>query len=1354
MSMRKTVILTIFGGFFFMLGFFWNYHRPQIKKWLLIRLEQISTQKLPVRLLAEDAEISLIPPRLTIKNLRFLPQEVHLRRILAPGSVEQVDVWLGVGSLLRGQIRISNVTIKRPQVKVILHESLNANSAKTGTETSSIPLQQIAKIPIDDIVIEQGDLMLGMTNPKIALHIRDFDVSLLNRYRSFYVEANTPELFVKELGKAAGIPFEVETRFLLEPEELNITALKIKRDQSFIVAAGIVRGPIEEMKFNEADVKLRVASHLPEIQSFLDVLKPGMIIPRLKGKTTVDLGFTITPQKLDPEVRFRLKTEDVKVSKYILGNVNAEGVVNRKRLDAETITAQTRAALVELHQTHLDFLDGGKVTVRSNVEIKKAQLQPLLEDLNVKEVPVKLGFTAALPCEGDIAPKFQLRCKGEVKAENLKVFDDMKEDFQIVGVKNFSGAGELTVDLDKVDYIATAKMGQRSSGRTTGHIEYEKGFAINYEAEALDFKDIEQLANLKLEGSAKLKGSTEGDARRATLDLDLNAQDVWLENYELGHIQGHAGYREGVLSLKKLNGNIRNSRFNGDVAIQLLKKEISLDVVSPYIEIEDIAHAFSRKYTLPIRASGTGTGEVKGHGPLSLSQMTYSLRSSFYRGDLAGEGFDELKFNVSAKNGHVQADHINLIKGASVVNMTGTITPQAMIDAKILGNGFHLEQSESLDRLGINITGLFNFNVNIKGELPSPDIEMNGQLQKVVAGERAMEDSGFHLHMKKDRFEGQGQFLGGAVQTRFIFPLDNKAPYEFFLKTNHWDFTHFFALLNESSRQKDFETYMTATVDLKAPQGGFWNSTGRIEVEDVLLKRGSLSLQNSKPLVISLQNGLMRTQFFQLTGENAFLKLETLSSSREQVDVRLNGHFDLNLLSLLTPFMSDLRGNINLTMTAKGSVDNPTVQGTAYVERGFIRFRDFPHAFEEIRADLLFAKRTLQVSSLHANLGGGKITADGKVGFIDLGNVPVDVTGSFDNVSLNVPDGFRSHGSGKMQIKGSNFPYLLVLQYDVESGNVTREFSTGPSLTRQVQPSSFLPRFLDRENFEPLKFDLAVNLKNPVVVKNSLIDGTMLGQIKLLGTPSQAKLTGRLQMQKTSRIFFRDTPFDVITGNVEYQSDSPDNPLLYIQGRARVTETSTDTRPQTYDIDLIAQGHPKNSSDLKISLSSQPALSQQQIVSLLALGITNTTSATQLQRNTDQQSSALATQGSVQLGTALLQKPIGKEIKNRLGVDMQISSTYTQAEAGTVPKVTFNKQWTPKFIGSASRTIERSPTNLVKLQYKMNKNLSLIGSWEGRSTDTSGGATGNTYGSVFTQPQRDPTPSILGLDLEYKIEFR
>jgi translocation and assembly module TamB len=71
--------------------------------------------------------------------------------------------------------------------------------------------------------------------------------------------------------------------------------------------------------------------------------------------------------------------------------------------------------------------------------------------------------------------------------------------------------------------------------------------------------------------------------------------------------------------------------------------------------------------------------------------------------------------------------------------------------------------------------------------------------------------------------------------------------------------------------------------------------------------------------------------------------------------------------------------------------------------------------------------------------------------------------------------------------------------------------------------------------------------------------------------------------------------------------------------------------------------------------------------------------------------------------------------------------------------VTLSKQWTPKFGASASSTLQANPTNDVKVEYKMNKNISVIGSWEGKETN---------------RETQDTEQSVLGLDLEYKVQFK
>jgi hypothetical protein len=57
--------------------------------------------------------------------------------------------------------------------------------------------------------------------------------------------------------------------------------------------------------------------------------------------------------------------------------------------------------------------------------------------------------------------------------------------------------------------------------------------------------------------------------------------------------------------------------------------------------------------------------------------------------------------------------------------------------------------------------------------------------------------------------------------------------------------------------------------------------------------------------------------------------------------------------------------------------------------------------------------------------------------------VPVNVTGSFDRITLNLPDKVRSSGSGNFTFTGSWFPFLLKGNYNVREGLFAMELDAG-----------------------------------------------------------------------------------------------------------------------------------------------------------------------------------------------------------------------------------------------------------------------------------------------------------------------
>ena len=100
----------------------------------------------------------------------------------------------------------------------------------------------------------------------------------------------------------------------------------------------------------------------------------------------------------------------------------------------------------------------------------------------------------------------------------------------------------------------------------------------------------------------------------------------------------------------------------------------------------------------------------------------------------------------------------------------------------------------------------------------------------------------------------------------------------------------------------------------------------------------------------------------------------------------------------------------------------------------------------------------------------------------------------------------------------------------------------------------------------------------------------------------------------------------------------------------------------------------------------------------------------------------------------------GKRVKETFGVDVKVTSSQPTYDTASSPKVTLSKQWTPKLGASASSTIESNPNNNVKLEYKMDQRVSVIGSWDGRE--------------ALRDQQKKSTSNVLGLDLQYKMQFK
>lgn len=1324
---RSTVYkFAIFAAFSFLIGFSYNYHLPRIESFLLVEIEQLSRKHSPVRVWAKNLSFHLIPLGVVLEDIKVVPQ-APLDKYLAPAQLKVAGARLALLPLLRGEVRLSQIFIRDSEVSVFLKSDLF--DSKKDTKSFKFNFDQIYNLPIDEFHLENVQIQGRLDPQNVVFKIADLNLTVENRYRSLFVETAAPKIMVKPSGPVDPLHAQLDLRALIEERELQISAFKLKADESFLVASGRFNGDFSQGRVDNGAFDARAKVNLPDLNVWEKVffLKPR--IPALQGRAETDIGIELRKGQ-DTRVEVDLETDAVKVAKFFVGQVKTKASSNLKTITSDEIRLENNSGVAKIQKLKLELEPERKISMA--VKVEKIQLKEFLMNLGIKKVPVTLPIVGEADCTGVWNENPLLECKASTSLAHGTVHGE-KKGSTIAAFENARARGDLRVTLKQVDYRAEIELGKESKGRSNGVIDYDKGFTINYEADRLLASEIKNIADLKFEGEVKLTGNTIGTSDWATIHMDADGKDLWLEDYPLGRATAAIDYKSGNLIFSNVQGQYQVSRFNGGIGIDLRNSRIKIDGQVPFIDLKDVQAMFQRKITLPVQASGTGTGQIHAEGPLRFSEMSYQVNSEFFRGQMAGETFDQMTFQVRSVDGLVKTQKFQLTKSNGVVDVNGQINPKGEIDAVVVGRNMRLEQSENVIGLGFDLQGLADFTVLVRGQLPKPRIELNGRLSRVVLGDRPAEDSVFKLNFLPDRMEGSGQFLGSTLISDFVLPYDDQAPFNFKLKARQWDFTTLFSLVSKSAQQLDFTTSVTADINLHAPQGGFWASTGQVKIDELIVRKGAKKLAAERPMLLLVKQGVINSNDFTITSGDSYLKLDVSDLSKERLNATLNGKLDLSLLGLFTPFISDLRGNMAISMALKGQVSKPAISGSAYVEKAYVKLNDMPHPFSNGRADVLFNDNQILINAVRADLAGGKVAGDGKITF-NGDNRPVDVRGTFTDVKINIPENFHTQGSGMVAITGNGFPYLMDIKYDVTGGEVTYEIGEGSDGQASVQASAYLPKFLYQDVFHPFYFQIETNLKQPVLVNNSLINTNVTGQVTAKGTPDRLILTGGFTPLPGGKVLFRDVPFDITSAYVEYDGVAPDRAKIYLTASAQVTEISTDDQQRNsehqYDVNLLVQGRGRNA---EILLTSSPALSQREIVSLLALGVTSGN------RQEEGVPGAQAATTSTAIGAALIQKASGNRLKKSLGVDVKVSTSQQTTENAASPKVTLSKQWTPKFSASASSTLQASPNNNVKLEYKMNRNVSVVGSWDAKET---------------LEDQKDTSRNVFGLDLEYKLKFK
>jgi len=1301
---------------------FKNILLPQLESLVIEKVSQYSEEKLPVHIQLQKFEIRLFPLSAHAENVTLIPQDKNVS-FLGDMEAKKIEMYFDFGGLLSGQIRLSGILIDQWKMRMQVDPLLEGPS-----RSDEIPAEKIFsvlnKIPIQKILLNHGTFTMESQKWKSHFEFNKASLFFEKGKGALGLKAQSGD-FIYTFNNSDSVHGSLDLLGKVDPQEIHLTRVLLNIEKGYIQSS-LRLFPLKNL-LKSPQLQLKVESFVPMgiAHAKLPQLWKTLHLPTFEGEIRFAGNLDLLEEG-NKTGHLECTTKNVKFDKISIGDAAIQGDYKNNELIFSEVLLLHPSGRARL--THSKIKMNANLDFSTFLEVPEMDIQKLFLSLDLKTIPVDAQLTGKLSCLGKVLEDFSLTCDGGIQSQGLHIRSEKgARGTTIVKVDSMSAEGKVQVNKLGVQYNAHVHMPD-SHGSSEGEVLFEKGFNIKFKTEDLDFKNIQNLVNLNFRGHLALEGSTRGDSNHGIFDMKIQSKNFGIEQFELGHLNLNLSYSRGNLDFNNLRGTLGGSHYQGQLGLDLTKENIKGQIQFQELDLKDIAFATDKLLHIPVSILGGGKGDLNFSGPLDFWKLNYEWRSEFGPGEIAGERFDLLQANVNGQNGNMQMDEVYLKKGSAQLSVQGKIGSDKEMDLNIDGTGWRLEDTTKIHQISPNILGNLHWAAVVQGPVAEPFFQIKGQIADTVIEDQELADSTLELQATRELFWGKLSLFDKRVDAVFSVPLESKTS-ELSLKAriDNFGYTQLLALVGGSALIGDYDSNMTGSLDLRSKSGLLEELTGQINIERLYLRRRNLFIGNVKPILIDFYEGQIKVKDFQLDGNSSSLSLRSLANSHlKENKFKFEAETDARLWHLFVPFFEDFGGKLSFATELLLSKKGLQVLGQANLSQMFVKVKGVPHPFEKIQGEISFSQSRANITSLKGSFAGGKIDVEGHAQFEGLRTIPVQLKVNLREVHLNIPDKVHSNGNGDFLISGHWFPYTLAGNYEVTSGLIDKEFADESSSAQAIKRSVYLPREVKESQFEPLLLDLGVNFEKGILMKNSIVDGELTGKIQVKGIPTNPSLVGKVQLEKKSKLLFKDKIFEIQSAVVEFNSAEEINPELYITAQSRV---------QDYDLTLLVQGMAKSP---QFKLSSIPTLSDKDIISLLALGMTSS--------DLDQkgQSGAQAQQTGVEVTNQLLKTiKLDRKVKEATGWTLQVTSQLDSTKSITVPKAIASKKLAEKL--NASIAVGADQSREVKLQYLIDTNLSTVGSYEERRFQE-----GTTGSKSFDAQSR----GYFGIDLEFKREFK
>ncbi len=1339
------LLTSLIGG----LTYLYIWEKPKLEEFVKKNVESMSrSDSLPFFISMERVYVSIFPLQLEFHNSKIKPKK-NLSATIQPFEVKMLAIKPSLIDLLVGKFWISEVFLRDTDLDIRLKSNTSqADNNKLGLD---FDINEILKhIPISQITLQNIRALITYGD-QYKILTENLFIKAYNEKSSLVFTLKDPNIQITDLQKKKAEPFSIlaDLQVMMTRNTISLSKLALIKESSYFISSGnlIYKKSLDNIL--EMTLKSRIKSNFTDLHKWSNVFYPNDYIENLKGVSKVDISLS---KKADSSV-YQSKVSG-NINQFHLGKIKLGDITldlempNYEEININSIKANLSGkSIASITNGRVQLAD--KKTIQANLKLNPFNLHGFLKESKIADIPVWLTVVGQAKCEGGFSKAFKVKCNGELDVNDLHV-KNASHTKSIVRAKKITINGDMEITENDISYKAQAQS-LSSKAQSSGVIDFEKGFDLTYQAPVVKLNELSPIADLQFEGVGKAEGRVKGDSSWAIFNIDLNLENFVFQDYFLGQTQTKLDYKSGTLFFRELKGQVESTRFQGNLEVDLLKDRIRGDISLPFFRMEDVQQAIIKKVDLENRFLGSGSGRLQLNTSFDTELMNFLFEARLFRGNILGEDYNDAQLSLKAVDGIIIIENAILQKETTQLSLKGTV--DQTFDAKIyyqVDNG-NLQYSTLLKDLKFPVSGGFTAQGTLTGLLSKPEIKLKAQLNDLIFNKKKYGDPLFSFDNSNNQMNLQFNFPD-QMELLFVLPEDKSDLIFINLSMNKFDIAPLIGYFISDEPVGRYLVETSGEVSGRLNRQNFWDSEFSATIKDVGFHFKTNRINKTMTTSLELKNRTLYMNDISFIGDRQYIKITQPETSPEKTKLIVNSRLNISLFKLFVPFFDRIDGTSDIRLELEIEKQKTKLVGSAVLTDSFFKLPGFPHPFESMSADLLFNQNKLLINSMNGDIAGGKVIGSGEVGFDRDKKLSLMINTNMEGISINFPEGFKTVGDANITLSGSQPPFLLSGNYKIKDGLIDSILDTGGP----QKSSDFLEDLLRQDTVAPMMLNLDIATENSIEVRtsigNAMVEGYIAGDFRVYDKIDSPRIKGEAHFDRNSVIRLRDNQFQVTSSSFVFEGQSPINPKLTLRANTRVN---------TYDIDIFLQGR---ANKPLLSVSSQPPLPENQIISMLALGTmpdqfaqtanpsdaaAAATGAAIAPTTAPNTSGVSGTQGTNQqgsgfeIGTALLgTNPIGREL-DQYGVDVQFSSAFDDQNNAAVPKVTVRKKIGRKIQLSGSHSSGNVSQTEGRLTYEIDNNLSTIFRVTDRSNDL------NNINNINAVRQNNP----VGLDLEYRLEF-